>query len=535
MSQDTRKDPRAKIVSLNVRYKSATVDEFIDNHASDVSKGGIFIKTSTPFPQGTLLKFEIRLAGDQSVIAGVGRVVWKREPANAGTGDRAAGMGVKFIKLDDASRAVIDRLAASREDAGSAFTSELESDVTAVDTKAPGATGMTGASALKQTMVGVGPGQPSAKQTMVGLQAQSGPPRPGAGAAPGGPGLKSTIVGMPAVQQPKADAKPAAASGGFFPAGSGSEADMPPAAERTVMKQAAELLEEALKEAGGSMDEVGTNPLFEKSKPPPVVAASDIERAATVASMSASNAPEPVAAEAKSSEGEKSTKSDTAQLPKPITSQPILASDRAKLSPSSSRPAAVSAKSYVAEPESKSSPLLPLLALGAVVVLGGGFFAYKSGMIGGSPAPIDTTPTMPSMSVTASATPLDSAMAMTDASLAAIPEQVDSGITAAMKDAGATPIATATVKPPTTAATATYHPPKPPKPPVTATTATDDSMGTTAPTSTSTAAPTATDSLPTPVPTTTATATPLPTPTATATATGSARTGAKPPGDDNPY
>jgi len=41
-----------------------------------------------------------------------------------------------------------------------------------------------------------------------------------------------------------------------------------------VMKQAAELLEEALKEAGGSMDEVGTNPLFEKSKPPPVVAAS---------------------------------------------------------------------------------------------------------------------------------------------------------------------------------------------------------------------------------------------------------------------
>src|SRR5450432_3953602 len=68
MSQDTRKDPRAKIVSLNVRYKSATVDEFIDNHAMDVSKGGIFIKTSTPFPQGTLLKFEIRLAGDQSVI-----------------------------------------------------------------------------------------------------------------------------------------------------------------------------------------------------------------------------------------------------------------------------------------------------------------------------------------------------------------------------------------------------------------------------------------------------------------------------------
>ena len=49
MSQDTRKDPRTKVVSLNVRYKSATVDEFIDNHSYDVSRGGVFIKTNTPF------------------------------------------------------------------------------------------------------------------------------------------------------------------------------------------------------------------------------------------------------------------------------------------------------------------------------------------------------------------------------------------------------------------------------------------------------------------------------------------------------
>src|SRR6202035_4570996 len=61
MTQDTRKDRRVKIVSLNVRYKSATVDEFIENHSYDVSKGGIFIKPPAPFPPGTLLKFEIRI------------------------------------------------------------------------------------------------------------------------------------------------------------------------------------------------------------------------------------------------------------------------------------------------------------------------------------------------------------------------------------------------------------------------------------------------------------------------------------------
>src|SRR5438105_9468328 len=123
MTQDTRKDPRAKVVSLNVRYKSATVDEFIENHSHDVSKGGIFVKTPTPFPPGTLLKFEIRLAGDKSVISGVGRVVWKREPTSAGA-ERPAGMGVKFIKIDDASRAVIDQLIAHNPEAGSAYTSE---------------------------------------------------------------------------------------------------------------------------------------------------------------------------------------------------------------------------------------------------------------------------------------------------------------------------------------------------------------------------------------------------------------------------
>ena len=54
MSQETRKDARAKIVSLNVRYKSATVDEFIENHAHDVSRGGIYIKTANPFAAGML-------------------------------------------------------------------------------------------------------------------------------------------------------------------------------------------------------------------------------------------------------------------------------------------------------------------------------------------------------------------------------------------------------------------------------------------------------------------------------------------------
>src|SRR3984957_180626 len=127
MTEDTRKDKRAKIVSLNVRYKSATVDEFIENHSHDVSKGGLFIKTPTPFPPGTLIKFEIRIANDKAVIMGVGRVVWKRE-ASQSAGDRPSGMGVKFIKIDDSSRQLIDRVVAEKEGAGAAYASDGDDD-----------------------------------------------------------------------------------------------------------------------------------------------------------------------------------------------------------------------------------------------------------------------------------------------------------------------------------------------------------------------------------------------------------------------
>src|SRR6201992_1713696 len=108
MSQDTRKDPRAKVLTMTLRYKSATLDEFIEHPSYDVSRGGMFIKTPSPFPPGTLLKFEVKIAADQKVIQGVGRVVWKRDSEGGGGDTRPAGMGVKFIKIDDASRKVLD-------------------------------------------------------------------------------------------------------------------------------------------------------------------------------------------------------------------------------------------------------------------------------------------------------------------------------------------------------------------------------------------------------------------------------------------
>ncbi len=120
MSADTRKDKRAP-VSLKVRFKSATVDEFIEQYSVDISTGGLFIKTKSPMPIGTLLKFEFQLKDESRLIHGVGRVVWRRDEEQAKGSDIPAGMGIKFIKMDPESRALVDKIIASRGEAPSSY------------------------------------------------------------------------------------------------------------------------------------------------------------------------------------------------------------------------------------------------------------------------------------------------------------------------------------------------------------------------------------------------------------------------------
>ncbi len=222
MAQDTRKDPRAKVLTLTVRYKSATVDEFIEHHSHDVSRGGMFIKTPSPFPSGTLLKFEIKISDDRPVLQGVGRVVWKRETTQT-SADLPAGMGVKFIKLDESSRAVIDRLVGAKpEGAASAY----ESDPAGRD-------------------------RPSA-------------PGPAASPAMGASARKGTIIGLGSPMKGDFSSLVPGTEPGFFPAQDGAPVQPPPE-ERTVMKQAAELLQEALKDTSGSV--VSELPLYEQQAP----------------------------------------------------------------------------------------------------------------------------------------------------------------------------------------------------------------------------------------------------------------------------
>jgi uncharacterized protein (TIGR02266 family) len=130
MAEGNRKDPRARVLNMTVRYKSATVDEFIENHSHDISRGGIFIKTRSPFPAGTLLKFEVRIAEDQKLMHGVGRVVWRRE-ADRAEESFPAGMGIKFIKTGEGAADLINQLVAARQGVESSFDAGVRENVSA--------------------------------------------------------------------------------------------------------------------------------------------------------------------------------------------------------------------------------------------------------------------------------------------------------------------------------------------------------------------------------------------------------------------
>ncbi|HEY8943138.1 MAG TPA: TIGR02266 family protein [Polyangiaceae bacterium] len=256
MTQDTRKDPRAKVLTMTVRYKSATLDEFIEHHSYDVSRGGMFIKTPSPFPPGTLLKFEVKISGEQRVMQGVGRVVWKRESSEVSDA-RPAGMGVKFIKIDDESRRVIDQLVAARGDSTSAFEQGGDG---AAPTRPDASSRAVDASATPKPQV-VAPGL----RAPLDPNAVLNKPR------------KATMIGLGAMHAEPESPETAAAEA-FFPK-SHPELDMPAPEDRTVMKQAAELLQDALREAGGSLEDVGTakepNPDPPKVEPKPEPVKSD--------------------------------------------------------------------------------------------------------------------------------------------------------------------------------------------------------------------------------------------------------------------
>lgn len=100
-------------ITLKIKFKSASLDQFIERYSVDVSKGGIFIRTKDPLPVGAQLKFEFQLQDGSPLLAGEGTVVWNRSQEQA-KANAAPGMGVRFDRLTGDSQNTLDRILAEK-------------------------------------------------------------------------------------------------------------------------------------------------------------------------------------------------------------------------------------------------------------------------------------------------------------------------------------------------------------------------------------------------------------------------------------
>ncbi len=105
MTTERRTDARGKS-SARVTFTDATSDTPSEGELHDIGRGGMFVATKTPLPVGKRIDVDVHAEGS-SPITGMARVVWVRDAAHD---DLPAGMGIKFIDVDDAALAAIDEL-----------------------------------------------------------------------------------------------------------------------------------------------------------------------------------------------------------------------------------------------------------------------------------------------------------------------------------------------------------------------------------------------------------------------------------------
>ena len=196
MDQTPPKEPRSP-VNLRIKFRSESLEQFVERYAIDVSRGGIFIRTRDPLAVGTLLKLDFQYQGGAPLMAGDGTVVWIRE-LDPNRPTVPPGMGVRFDRLTPESQAVLEQL----------LTEKAAREKSASQTGAGGRRPSSMFAALEQneakTTVGPAPSAPSAAEPVVDANRAS-PPRYSIAAMPlvAQQGIPGSLTKPPQPQQPR--------------------------------------------------------------------------------------------------------------------------------------------------------------------------------------------------------------------------------------------------------------------------------------------------------------------------------------------
>ena len=97
--------PRDDRVTINHEFSS--VDQFIAEYVTNISRSGVFIRTKTPLAVGAKVNLKFTVIMDElETIEGIGEVVRNQEDPS--------GMGVVFVSLTSHSQDLIAKLITRR-------------------------------------------------------------------------------------------------------------------------------------------------------------------------------------------------------------------------------------------------------------------------------------------------------------------------------------------------------------------------------------------------------------------------------------
>ncbi len=104
-----RRHPRTPF-SLLVQYRFDALEDFLSEYATDISLGGMFIRTDEPYAEGSLVYLQFHLRNGSALIEGLGKVAWNNPPDEKKKNTHPAGMGIEFIDMDEKSMQLIRRI-----------------------------------------------------------------------------------------------------------------------------------------------------------------------------------------------------------------------------------------------------------------------------------------------------------------------------------------------------------------------------------------------------------------------------------------
>jgi type IV pilus assembly protein PilZ len=97
-------------LSLLIQYRFDTLEDFLAEYSTDISIGGMFIRTEEPREEGALIYLQFYLRDGAKLIEGLGRVVRTISAEKVNDRQPAPGMGIEFVNFDEPSMELIRQI-----------------------------------------------------------------------------------------------------------------------------------------------------------------------------------------------------------------------------------------------------------------------------------------------------------------------------------------------------------------------------------------------------------------------------------------